>query len=116
MFLQFRQSFGVSLKAETFQNILYPILTPTPFASEVFCVYKTMQNRKLLKFYGLLGHTAVQSVETPHYKPESRGFYSRWCQNFSLTSFWPHYGAGFDSASNRNEYRNIFGVVKAAGE
>jgi hypothetical protein len=55
VFLEFRQSFGVSLEAETFQNILYLILTPTPFAPEIFCVSKTIQNRKLFKFCGLFG-------------------------------------------------------------
>jgi hypothetical protein len=38
----------------------------------------------------------AQLVEAMHYKSEVRGFYSRWCH-------WPHYGPGFDSASNRNE-------------
>jgi hypothetical protein len=35
----------------------------------------------------------------------------------SLTkSFWPHYGLGVDSASNRNEYQErLLGAVKAAG-
>ena len=46
----------------------------------------------------------MQLVETMRYKPEGRAFNSRWChRNFSLTqSFWPHYGPGVDSASNRN--------------
>ena len=49
----------------------------------------------------------AQYVEALHYKPEGRGFDSRWCHwNFSLTySFRPHYGPGVDSGSNRNEYR-----------
>ena len=48
------------------------------------------------------------------YKPEGRGFDSRWCHwNFSLTqSFRPHYGPGVDSASNRNEYQEYFLVCK----
>ena len=51
------------------------------------------------------------------YKPEGRGFDSRWCHwNFSLTkSFRPHYGPVVDSASNRNEYQEYFLGVKAAG-
>ena len=36
-------------------GILYLILTATPVAHEIFCVYKTMQNMKLFKFCGLLG-------------------------------------------------------------
>jgi len=44
------------------------------------------------------------------YKPEGRGFDSRWCHwNFSLTqSFRLYYGPGVDSASNRNEYQDYF--------
>jgi len=32
-----------------------------------------------------------------------------------LTYFRPHYGLGIDSASNRNEYKEYFLGVKAAG-
>jgi hypothetical protein len=41
------------------------------------------------------------------YKPEGRGFKSRWGQwIFQLTwSFQPYYGPGVDSASNRNEHQ-----------
>jgi hypothetical protein len=47
----------------------------------------------------------AQLVEELRYKPERRGFDSRWCLwNFSL---W-HYGPGVDSASNRNEYQESF--------
>ena len=48
--------------------------------------------------------------EALRYKPEGRGFDSRWCHwNFSLTqSFRPHCGPGVDSASNRNEYQEYF--------
>ena len=52
-------------------------------------------------------HYAVaQLVEALIYKPEGRGFYSRWFHwNFSLTySFWPHYGPGVDSASEYQGY------------
>ena len=31
------------------------------------------------------GHVVVQLVEAMRYKPEGRGFDSRWCRNFSLT-------------------------------
>jgi hypothetical protein len=56
------------------------------------------------------GHAMVQLVEALRYKPEVRGFDSRWCHwNFSLTqSFRPRYGPGVDSASNRNEYQEYF--------
>jgi hypothetical protein len=52
----------------------------------------------------------AQVVEALRYKPEGRGFDSRWFQwMFSLTqSFRPHYGSGVDSASNRNEYQECF--------
>ena len=57
-----------------------------------------------------------QLVEALRYKPEGRGFDSRWCYwNFSLTqTFWLHYDPGVDSASNRNEYQEYFLGVKAA--
>jgi hypothetical protein len=52
----------------------------------------------------------TQLVEALLYKPERRGFDSRWYHwNFSLTqSFRSHYGPGVDSASNRNEYQEYF--------
>jgi len=55
-------------------------------------------------------HALGQLVEALRYKPQGRGFDSRWCQwNFSLTlSFWSHCGCGVDSASNRNEYQEYF--------
>jgi hypothetical protein len=55
-------------------------------------------------------------VEALRYKLERRGIDSRYCHwNFSLTSFRAHYGPGVDSASNRNEYKEYFLGVKAAG-
>ena len=49
----------------------------------------------------------VQLVEALRYKPEGRGFDSRWCHwNFSLTRL--HYGTGVESASNGNEYQEYF--------
>jgi hypothetical protein len=55
--------------------------------------------------------------EALRFKSERREFGSRRCHwNFSLTqSFRPHYGPGFDSASNRNKYQQFFVGVKAAG-
>jgi hypothetical protein len=53
------------------------------------------------------GHAVEWLVEVPCFKPDNRGFDSRWgyC-SFHLTwSFQPHYGPGVDSASNRNEYQ-----------
>ena len=50
-----------------------------------------------------VGHVVAQLVEALHYKLEGCGFDSWWrpC-NFTLTSsFWLHYGPGFNSASNR---------------
>jgi len=48
----------------------------------------------------------AQLVEVLRYKPEGRGFDSRW---------WPHYVPGVDSLPNRNEYQEYFLGVKAAG-
>ena len=52
----------------------------------------------------------AQLVEALRYKPEGRGFDSRWCHwNFSLTQpFWPLCGPGVDSACNRNEYQEYY--------
>jgi hypothetical protein len=44
-------------------------------------------------------------IEALRYKPEGRGFDSR----------WSHYGPGVDKASNRNEYQKYFLGVNAAG-
>jgi hypothetical protein len=57
-----------------------------------------------------MGHAVAQLVEALRYKPEGRGFDSRWCHwNFSLAqSFRLHYGSEVDSASNRNEYQEYF--------
>ena len=62
----------------------------------------------------VMGHAASQLVEALRYKPEGRGFDSRWCHcNFSLTqSYRPQYGPGVDSASERNEYQKYFLGVK----
>jgi hypothetical protein len=51
------------------------------------------------------------------YKPEGRGFDSRWChRNFSVTySFRSHYGPEIHSDSSRNKYHVYFLWVKAAG-
>jgi len=88
--------------------------------------YKPVQHVTVLNTVGscnttvnsiILGHAVAHLVEALRYKPEGRRFDSRWCQwNFSLTqSFWPHYGPGVDSASDRNEYQEYFLGVKATG-
>jgi hypothetical protein len=64
----------------------------------------------IYKYIKAEGHPVAQSVEALRYKPEGRGFDSRWCHwNFSLTSsFLLHYGPGVDSASHSNEYQEYF--------
>jgi hypothetical protein len=51
----------------------------------------------------------VPLAQALRYKPEGRGFDSRWTGwKFSLTSsFRSHYGPGVDSACNRNEYQEL---------
>jgi hypothetical protein len=64
-----------------------------------------------LSYIGLRAHRAVgQLVEALRYNQECCGLDSRWCHcKFSLIqSFRPHYGPGFGSASNRNEYQEYF--------
>jgi len=63
----------------------------------------------------LAGRAEAQLVEALRCKPEGRGFDSRWCRNYSLTSFRMHYDPGVDSAFDRNEYQEYFLEVKAAG-
>ena len=54
-----------------------------------------------------MGHAVGHLVEALSYKPRGRGFDSSF--GFSLTySFRPHYGPGFDSGCNRNEYQEYF--------
>ena len=52
----------------------------------------------------------AQLLGALRYRPEGRGFDSRWCYwNFSLPlSFRPHCGPGVDSVSYRNEYQEYF--------
>jgi hypothetical protein len=56
-----------------------------------------------------------------YYKSEVLWFDSGWCHwNYSLRyiyiySFWPQFGLGVDSSSNRNEYQEYFLGIKAAG-
>ena len=59
----------------------------------------------------------AQLVVALSYKPEGRGFDSRWSEIFLWynLSFRPHYGPVVDTASNRNEYQEYFLGVKAAG-
>jgi len=56
------------------------------------------------------GHTVTQLVKVLRYKPEGRGFDSRWCHwKLSLTqSFRLYYYPGVDSASKINEYNKYF--------
>jgi hypothetical protein len=51
-------------------------------------------------------HAGAQLVQALCYKPESRGFDSRWChRNFSLTlSFRPRYIPGVNSDNNRIDH------------
>jgi hypothetical protein len=56
-----------------------------------------------------MGHAVGHLVEALRYKLEGHGYDSRWChRNFSMTSFWPHYGPGVDTASNRIGYQQYF--------
>jgi hypothetical protein len=55
-------------------------------------------------FFCNVAHSVVQSVERLRYKPEGRGFFSRWGSEFSLDLIpQPHYGPRVDSACSRNK-------------
>jgi hypothetical protein len=62
-------------------------------------------------------YAIAQLVEALRYKPEGRGFDTRWCHwNFSLAlSFWPHYGPGLTQPLKEMSTRNISWGVKATG-
>jgi len=63
-----------------------------------------------------LGYSVAHLVEALCYKPEGRGFDSRWGHwDFSMTSFRPRYGPGVDLTSDRNEYQRYLLEVKVAG-
>jgi hypothetical protein len=70
-----------------------------------------------IRRYSMKGDRGSTVVKVLCYKSEGRWFYSRWCHwKFPLTqSFRLHYGPGFDSASNRNEYQEYLLGVNAAG-
>ena len=57
-----------------------------------------------------IGNAVAQLVEAMRYKPEGRGFDSRWHHwSFSMTrSFRPQYSPGVDLASKRNNYQEYF--------
>jgi hypothetical protein len=54
----------------------------------------------------LLRRAVARLVELLRYKPECRGYDSRWC-DWDL-SFRPHYDPGGDSFCIRNEYQDYF--------
>jgi hypothetical protein len=77
-------------------------------AHKSFVIDITSISPQSYKHWGTL--LVAQLVQALRYKPEVRGFDSRWCHwKFSLTSsFRTHYDIGVDSASNRNEYQEYF--------
>ena len=64
-----------------------------------------------------MGHVVAQLIEALRYKPEGRGFDSRWCQwIFFIDTLLPAaLRPWVNSASNRNEYQECSLGVKAAG-
>jgi hypothetical protein len=68
----------------------------------------------IYRIWGARGGVVVKAL---CYKPEGRGFDSRWCHwNFSETEFFrSHSGPGVDSAPSENKCQEHFLGVKAAG-
>ena len=81
--------------------------TGTRFSPNTFIIMLCQYHTTHVPFLYLIylpqtrGYAVAQLVKTLRYKPESRGFISRW-------SFRPHCCSGVDSASNRNEYQEYF--------
>jgi hypothetical protein len=103
-----------SLKLFTW-SIVFFCLTYQPRVEPIMnSVVELSRNNSLYPHTGARGSVVIQALR---YKPEGRGFDSRWCHwIFSLThSFRLHYGPGVDSASNRNEHQEHFLAVKEAG-
>jgi hypothetical protein len=98
---------GISLKK--CQIFVWNIISPELFIHR-YCYLNFYQ------FYDQIC-VVVQLTEALYYKPEGRRFNSQCCHcNFSLTwSFWPHYGPGVDSASNRMSTGNNSWRVKVTG-
>jgi len=73
------------------------------------CQTKYYKRHKLFSS-NIRRHAVAQLFKALCYKPEGRGFDSRWCRrNFSLhKSFRPNYGPWVVSASNRNAYQEYF--------
>ena len=64
------------------------------------------------------GDRGITVAKVLCYKSEGRFFDPSWCQwifFIDIKSFRSHCGPGVDSASNRNDYREYFLGVKAAG-
>jgi hypothetical protein len=60
------------------------------FYESLVIIYQSIRHKhhhRRLKFQPTItGHAVAQLFEAPRYKPEGRGFDSRWCHwNFSLT-------------------------------
>ena len=63
-------------------TVKYGVLESIAFAILVFVCGVFLDNMKPFR----VGYAVAQLVETLRYKPEGRGFDSRWCHwNFSLT-------------------------------
>ena len=79
-------------------------------------VYLTMACFMFFQMY-IKSDCSGTVVKALRYKSEGRWFDCRYCHwNFSLIeAFQLHYGPELDSASNRNEYQELFLGVKAAG-
>jgi hypothetical protein len=75
-----------------FKGLTNPTVAALQLGSQIFLFLYEITLTSYLIF------VVAQLVEALRYKPEGRGFDSRWCcWIFSLTkSFRPHYGPGVD--------------------
>ena len=103
-------TFIMSVTVNCYVHVIRTFETRYVSIRNIKYMFKEAQKNIWVNYPERNGHAVEQLVKALRYKPEGRGFDSRWCHlNSSLTSFRPHYGPRFDSASNRNEYQDISG-------
>jgi hypothetical protein len=98
-------------RTHTHTNSKCYILTP------IVWITLPLTSSYILSFTSVIGDRGSTVVNVLCYKSEGRWFDTRWCHGIFNwhKSFRSHYGYGGRLSSNRNEYREYFLGVNAAG-